>query len=203
MPVHTDAWRDGRGYMPVHYFATSARLGGLTGLQHLCRAAEVRGIACGLDVVVNHMDSNSTLFRWDGSHVAEPGLQPSTCPVNDWKVPMLCPQGSYFYQDNRAYTPWGPRPDFSKVGVRDYLLKYIHMLMHLGGIRSFRFDSVGCIRLHAEGTNDCWAQGAQPNPDGMQVSRPCSVLCTSSWPPTDPYGALLVQPRVVLCRTAL
>ncbi len=92
------------GYNPAHLFAIDSGYGGPDAFKRFIRAAHEHGIAVIVDVVYNHLGpSDLDLWRFDGWSEGEGG-------------------GIYFYQDERALTPWGTtRPDFGRGEVRTFL----------------------------------------------------------------------------------
>jgi 1,4-alpha-glucan branching enzyme len=63
--------------------------------------------------------------------------------------------GIYFYNDGRAYTPWGStRPDLGRPEVRAFIRDQIFMLADEYRIDGFRWDSVYHLIHTAQGRND-------------------------------------------------
>ncbi len=117
------------GYNPSFPYAAESAYGGPDGLKHLIKEAHGKGIAVIIDVVYNHFGPmDMDLWRFDGWFEGEGG-------------------GIYFYNDERAKTPWGhTRPDYGRGEVRNYILN--NALMWLGDFRAdgIRVDSVSHIR---------------------------------------------------------
>ena len=92
------------GYSLTNPFAVEPSYGGSDGLKRLVDEAHGMGIAVILDVVINHYGpDNLDLWQFDG-----------------WSENNL--GGIYFYNDSRAWTPWGEnRPDYGRGEVRQYL----------------------------------------------------------------------------------
>ena len=90
------------GYNPAHPFAIESGYGGPDAFKRFIRAAQLEGIAVIVDVVYNHLGpSDLDLWRFDGWGEGRWG-------------------GIYFYNDERAITPWGAtRPDYGRGEVRD------------------------------------------------------------------------------------
>jgi 1,4-alpha-glucan branching enzyme len=129
MPVGQFAGQRSWGYNPSHIFAVDSDYGGSLGFKRFVKRAHQAGIAVILDVVFNHFGpSDLDLWRFDGWAENEKG-------------------GIYFYNDDRALTPWGEtRPDYGRGEVRQYILDNVEMWLkeyHLDGLR---FDSTGYIR---------------------------------------------------------
>ncbi len=109
------------GYNPSHLFAVEVAYGGPRGFKTFVKECHRRGIAVILDVVYNHLGPTQLdLWRFDGW--AHNGLG-----------------GIYFYNDNRARTPYGhTRPDFGRPEVRRFLRDNALMWLdeyHVDGIR--------------------------------------------------------------------
>ena len=104
MPPFEFAGERSWGYNPAHPFAVNSSYGDPDDLKALVKAAHETGIAVLLDVVYNHLGpSDLDLWQFDGWSENGRG-------------------GIYFYQDDRASTPWGEtRPDFGRPEVRAFL----------------------------------------------------------------------------------
>lgn len=108
------------GYNVNHPFAVETSYGGPDGLRALIKAAHEHGIGVIVDVVYNHFGpSDLDLWRFDGWGQHEMG-------------------GIYFYNDQRAWTPWGDtRPDYGRAEVRQYIRDNA-----LSWLREFRADGL-------------------------------------------------------------
>jgi 1,4-alpha-glucan branching enzyme len=144
MPVlefpHDYSW----GYNPSDPFAVESALGGPRGLKRLVRAAHAHGMAVILDVVYNHFGPGDLdLWRFDGwFDDAHDG-------------------GIYFYDTERAHTPWGhTRPDYGRGEVRQYLRDNALFWLERYRIDGLRFDSVVNIRT---------VDGGRELPDGWSL----------------------------------
>lgn len=129
MPVGEFAGDRSWGYNPAHIFSVEIAYGGARAFKQFVKRAHQEGIAVILDVVYNHFGpSDLDLWQFDGW--SENGYG-----------------GIYFYNDNRANTPWGEtRPDYGRGEVRQYILDNVFMWLeeyHLDGIR---FDCTQFIR---------------------------------------------------------
>ena len=104
MPPFEFAGERSWGYNPAHPFAVETSYGAPDDLKALVKAAHETGIAVLLDVVYNHLGpSDLDLWQFDGWSENGRG-------------------GIYFYQDDRASTPWGEtRPDYGRSEVRSFL----------------------------------------------------------------------------------
>jgi 1,4-alpha-glucan branching enzyme len=98
-------------------------------MRRLVGACHSRGIAVIVDVVYNHLGpSDLDLWRFDGWGEGDGG-------------------GIYFYNDERAATPWGAtRPDFGRPEVCDFLIGNARMWFEEYGVDGLRLDSTINIR---------------------------------------------------------
>jgi 1,4-alpha-glucan branching enzyme len=123
------------GYNPAHIFAIESDYGGPNALKGFIKAAHARGIAVIFDVVYNHLGpSDLDLWQFDGWHENGRG-------------------GIYFYQDWRAETRWGPRPDYGRGEVRQYLRDNALLWMEEYQVDGLRWDATAYIR-NVFGNND-------------------------------------------------
>jgi 1,4-alpha-glucan branching enzyme len=108
------------GYSLTNPFAVEPSYGTPDGLKRLVDVAHALGIALILDIVINHFGPDDLdLWQYDGWSENGKG-------------------GIYFYNDHRAWTPWGEnRPDFSRGEVRQYLRDSA-----LLWLEEFRFDGL-------------------------------------------------------------
>ncbi len=131
MPVGEFAGDRSWGYNPSFQYAPESAYGGPDDLKHLVDQCHRRGIGVLLDVVYNHMgpgDLDGNLNDYDGEEI------------------YFYPRGSGFRE-----TPWGPRPDYGRVEVREYLrdnVRYWLEEYHLDGLR---VDATDFIKVNAEG----------------------------------------------------
>ena len=118
------------GYNPADSFAVESSLGGPQGLQRFVKAAHGHGIAIIMDVVYNHFGPGDLdLWRFDG--------------WSDWNHNG----GIYFYDNDRANTPWGgTRPDYGRAEVRQYVRDNALFWLNKYRIDGLRLDSVSNIR---------------------------------------------------------
>jgi 1,4-alpha-glucan branching enzyme len=145
MPVGQFAGMRSWGYNPSHLFAVDSDYGGSIGLKRFIKRAHQAGIAVILDVVYNHLGpSDLDLWQFDGWSENNRG-------------------GIYFYNDDRALTPWGEtRPDYGRGEVRQYILDNVRMWLEEYHIDGLRFDSTLYIR-------NCGETGGADNPDGWSL----------------------------------
>lgn len=122
------------GYNPQLPYVVDEVYGGPDALHAFVQAAHARGIAVVLDVVYNHLSVPNPLCAYDGEGGVGCG-------------------GIYFYEDEYPETPWGPRFDYDRPEVRDYLLDNAWMWIERFHVDGFRWDSTGNIRAtnHGQG----------------------------------------------------
>jgi 1,4-alpha-glucan branching enzyme len=117
------------GYNYSHPFAIETVYGGADGLKSLIDAAHSRGIAVLVDVMYNHWGpTDMDMWQFDG------------WSNGDWG-------GIFFYNDDRATTPWGDtRPDFSKGEVRQFIRDNVLMWLEEYRVDGLRWDSTSYMR---------------------------------------------------------
>jgi 1,4-alpha-glucan branching enzyme len=159
MPVAEFAGDFSWGYNPAHPFAVESAYGGLDAMRRFVSAAHARGLGVILDVVYNHFGPGDLdLWRFDGWHDNDLG-------------------GVYFYNDDRAETPWGhTRPDYGRSAVRAYLTDNALYWLSDVGVDGLRFDSTGNIRARRNG-------GSGDIPEGWEFLRAvnASVDALPTW----------------------
>lgn len=118
------------GYNPAHLFAIESGYGGPDAFKRFIKAAHEHGIAVIVDVVFNHLGpSDLDLWQFDGWSENGGG-------------------GIYFYNDDRAATPWGEtRPDYGRGEVRTFLRDSALTWLEEFRCDGLRFDSTLFIRL--------------------------------------------------------
>ena len=161
MPVNGHG-AHGWGYGPQQWFATQPSYGSPDELRRFVDEAHARGIGVVLDVVFNHYDgyAQAPLRCFDGACTGTSA-------------------GIYFFeQDPYRRTPWGPRPDFSKKEVADFLADNVFAWTTEFRIDGFRHDSVSNIRA---------LDGQGSVPGGVEVLRRMNEVTLAARP-----GALLV-----------
>lgn len=134
MPVTSMANSYGWGYAPNYLYAVENSYGGRHGLLEFVKACHKRGIAVVLDVVYNHFSDQSDLWQFDGWNERYKG-------------------GIYFYNDERADTPWGGRPDYGRAEVRQFILDNVTMWLTEYRLDGLRIDSTIYMR-NTVGAND-------------------------------------------------
>jgi 1,4-alpha-glucan branching enzyme len=136
------------GYNPSWPFAIHDAYGTPDDARNFVAAAHARGLGVIFDVVYNHLSSKTPLWCWDGACLGSGN------------------GGVYFYLDAaKRATPWGPRPDFSRAEVRDYIHDNVMMWLDEYHGDGLRFDSVVSIR------ETTWNPGAIPLPEGWSLLR--------------------------------
>jgi len=145
MPIGQFAGMRSWGYNPSHIFAVDSDYGGALGFKRFIKRAHQEGIAVILDTVYNHFGpSDLDLWQFDGWSENGKG-------------------GIYFYNDERAHTPWGEtRPDYGRGEVRQYILDNVRMWLEEYHIDGLRFDSTLYIRNAGE-------PGCDDIPDGWSI----------------------------------
>ncbi|MDR0994029.1 MAG: alpha amylase C-terminal domain-containing protein [Verrucomicrobiota bacterium] len=133
MPVSEFATDRSWGYNPSFLFAPESSFGGADGLKRFVKAAHELGIAVLLDVVHNHYGPDDLpLWQFNGQGGSTGGM--------------------YFYNDERAATPWGnTRPNFGEENVRSFIIDNIREWLAEFNIDGFRWDSVFNIIYTGEG----------------------------------------------------
>ena len=129
MPPFEFAGNVSWGYNPAHLFAIESGYGGPDAFKRFIKAAHEHGIAVIVDVVFNHLGpSDLDLWRFDGWGDGDGG-------------------GIYFYNDDRAVTPWGTtRPDYGRGEVRTFLRDSALTWLEEFHCDGLRFDSTLFIR---------------------------------------------------------
>ncbi len=150
------------GYNPSDLFTVeNIAYGGVTGLKDFVKECHARGIAVVLDVVHNHWGqadlSDLDLWEFDGWNELDGG-------------------GIYFYNDAALRdTPWGPRPDYRRAEVVDFISDNFEFWINEYRMDGFRWDAVGQIwdTNYGSGT---------PLPDGVQMMQDINDLLDASYP---------------------
>jgi len=144
MPVNEFTGSRSWGYNPGDIFAIESSYGGAVDFKKFIHACHTNGIAVMLDVVHNHYGPEDVaVWKFDPAAPESPG-------------------GIYFYADEeRAMTEWGPRPNYSRPEVRDFIVDSIRMFVAEYQLDGFRWDSVHNIRYYSN--------GERSNADGDRV----------------------------------
>ena len=129
MPVGEFAGDRSWGYNPAHIFSVELSYGGPLAFKEFVKRAHRQGIAVILDVVYNHLGpSDLDLWQFDGWSENDRG-------------------GIYFYNDDRAHTPWGEtRPDYGRGEVRQFICDNVFMWLGEYHVDGLRYDCTQYIR---------------------------------------------------------
>jgi len=124
MPINEFPSATSWGYNPAYPYAIETSYGAPDTLKNMVRGCHQRDLAVFLDVVHNHWDSASALWQFDGWPPA-PGYG-----------------GIYFYNtEPYANTPWGPRPDYGRAEVREFINNSFRMWLDEYRLDGFRWDA--------------------------------------------------------------
>ncbi|MEM7262420.1 MAG: alpha-amylase family glycosyl hydrolase, partial [Planctomycetota bacterium] len=131
MPVCEFAAERSWGYNPSFLFAIEEAYGGPDGLKYFVDHLHRRGIGVLIDVVYNHLggtDLAGNLLDYDGEEI-------------------------YFYPEGNGFrdTPWGPRPDYGRREVREYIRDNIRFWLEEYHVDGFRLDGTAFVNVNAEG----------------------------------------------------
>ena len=119
MPINEFPTATSWGYNPTYPFAVERGYGTPEALKDFVQTAHGHGLAVLVDVVHNHWDGGSSLWAFDG-----------TSP------------GPYFYgSDPYTYTAWGPRPDYERAEVREYIDDTFRAWLDDYHVDGFRWDA--------------------------------------------------------------
>ena len=143
------------GYNPSNIYAVESHYGGPAAMKRFIDAAHSRGIAVLLDIVINHISPSGDKSLWQFTDWNEQFVVKEN--VGDHYEDRIGEGGGiYFFNNWRAYTPWGSRnrPDYGRKEVRDFLRDNIMMWLLEYRIDGFRFDSVVNIRNVYGNNND-------------------------------------------------
>ncbi len=158
MPAAEFATDRSWGYNPAHIFAVESAYGGPVAFKSFVKRTHEQGIAVILDVVYNHLGPGDLdLWQFDGWSENNGG-------------------GIYFYNDDRANTPWGDtRPDYGRGEVRQYLLDNAAMWLEEYRVDGIRVDGTVYIRTaHGPGSADL--------PDGWSLLQAINTLVAQKFP---------------------
>ncbi len=135
------------GYDPVQLFAVKTQYGTPQEFKEFVKQCHQRQIAVIVDVVYNHLVDNNLLKRFGGV------------------APATIPDGIFFYGGDRAHTGFGPRHDFGRPQVRQYINDNALLLFREYGVDGLRFDDTLDIRTFKS------AGGRVANHEGAQLLR--------------------------------
>jgi 1,4-alpha-glucan branching enzyme len=154
-PDHSPADHDW-GYDPVQLFAIKSKYGTPQDFKEFVKQCHQRQIAVIVDVVYNHLVSNNLLNQFGG-----------------FTTPQI-PDGVYLYGGDRATTGFGPRPDYGRPQVRQYIIDSGLLLLRDYGVDGLRLDDTIDIRTYG--------QPRTANNEGVEVLQEIN----SSYRNTDP-----------------
>jgi 1,4-alpha-glucan branching enzyme len=131
MPVTEFAGDLSWGYNPAFQFAPESAYGSPEDLKFLVDRCHRAGLAVLVDVIFNHMgasDLAGNLLDYDGTEI-------------------------YFYPEGHAFrdTPWGPRLDYGRREVRDYVTDCLRMWLEEYHVDGFRLDGTAFVKVNTEG----------------------------------------------------
>jgi 1,4-alpha-glucan branching enzyme len=144
------------GYDPVQLFAVKSKYGTPQGFKEFVKQCHQRQIAVIVDVVYNHLVENNLLKEFGGFSRPE------------------VPGGIYLYGGDRANTNFGPRPDYGRPQVRQYIIDNALLLLREYGVDGLRFDDTIDIRT--------FGPGPTANNEGAELLREIN----SAYRNTDP-----------------
>ncbi len=146
------------GYDPVQLFAVKSKYGTPQQFKEFVKECHQRQIAVIVDVVYNHLVGNNLLEKFGGFTNSE------------------IPGGIFLYGGDRANTGFGPRPDYGRPQVRQYINDNALLLLRDYGVDGLRFDDTIDIRTFNAGS------GRTANNEGAQLLRKINL----SYRNTDP-----------------
>lgn len=161
LPVTEFAGDRSWGYNPAFLYAVESAYGGPEDLRYFVDRCHSRGIAVVLDVVYNHMgasDLAGNLLEYDGQEI-------------------------YFYPPGSGYreTPWGPRLDYGRVEVRDFVRENVRFWLEEFHLDGFRLDGTAYVNVNSDG----WRLLAEIAETVDRVSRKAIVIAEHL--PNDPW----------------
>ncbi|HEY4313331.1 MAG TPA: alpha-amylase family glycosyl hydrolase [Pirellulales bacterium] len=146
------------GYDPVQLFAIKSKYGTPHDFKEFVKQCHLRHIAVIVDVVYNHLVGNNLLKRFGGFSLAS------------------IPNGIYLYGGDRVDTGFGPRPDFGRPQVRQYIADNALTLLQDYNVDGLRFDDTRDIRTYAKGN------GRENNAEGIQLLREINAAYRTTAP---------------------
>ena len=144
------------GYDPVQLFAVKSKYGTPQEFKEFVKQCHQRQIAVIVDVVYNHLVGNNLLDQFGGFTTSQ------------------IPGGIFLYGGDRANTGFGPRPDYGRPQVRQYINDNALLLLRDYGVDGLRFDDTIDMRT--------FGPGRTPNPEAADLLREIN----SSYRNTDP-----------------
>lgn len=158
MPIAEFAGDRSWGYNPAHIFSVESNYGGPLAFKQFVKRAHQQNIAVILDVVYNHFGpSDLDIWKFDGWSENNRG-------------------GIYFYNDDRAITPWGDtRPDYGRGEVRQYILDNASMWLDEYRVDGLRFDGTVYIRTDR-------GPGSGDLPEGWSLMQAINTIVAQKFP---------------------
>lgn len=155
LPVHENVERPGNspsdynwGYDPVQLFAVERAYGAPRSFWEFVKRCHDHHIAVILDVVYNHFYEKNLLTDFGGFERPD---------ISD---------GVYFYGGARNATGFGPRPDYGRSQVRDYIRDNALTWLRDYGVDGLRWDSTVNVRTFKKNDNE-----HPPIPEGSRLMR--------------------------------
>ncbi|MCA9704347.1 MAG: alpha amylase C-terminal domain-containing protein [Myxococcales bacterium] len=143
------------GYNTAYPFAPESAYGSPDDAKRFIDQAHARGIAVVIDVVHNHYGpSDLSMWCFDGECLGEGN------------------GGVYFFTDWRQETDWGPRPDYGRVEVRDFIASNVALWLHEYQADGLRWDST--VNIRRAGGGDI--------PEGWSVMQRANDLVDADQP---------------------
>jgi 1,4-alpha-glucan branching enzyme len=146
------------GYDPVQLFAVKSKYGTPREFKEFVKECHQRKIAVIVDVVYNHLVGNNLLKGFGGFTKPE------------------IPNGIFLYGGERADTGFGPRPDYGRPQVRQYINDNALMLLREYGVDGLRFDDTIDMRTFNTGS------GRKANNEGAQLLREINLSYRNTEP---------------------
>ena len=142
MPVNEFPTASSWGYNLNHPYRIEEQYGNLNDLKSFVNTAHSMGLAVYFDYVINHWHDGAST---PGSFNQPPG------ELWNWDSTGMTgdPGGLYYYRNSDAelhWTLWGPRPDYSTNGVRDFLVANAQMWIRDYHGDGLRWDATKAIR---------------------------------------------------------
>src|SRR5262249_49221392 len=144
------------GYDPVQLFAVKSKYGTPQAFKEFVKQCHAHEIAVIVDVVYNHLVENNLLKGFGGFTTPE------------------IPSGIFLYGGARTNTGFGPRPDYGRPQVRQYINDNALLLLRDYGVDGLRFDDTIDIRT--------FGRDRTPNNEGALLLRDTN----SSYRNTEP-----------------
>jgi len=130
------------GYNLEHPYRLEEQYGDVDALKSFVDTAHSLGLAVYFDFVINH---------WHDGKITPGQFNHTPGGVWDWDSTGATgdPGGLYYYEDTDVdlyWTLWGPRPDYSTNGVRDFLVQNAQMWIRDYHGDGLRWDATKAIR---------------------------------------------------------